>query len=118
LSDEELWELHEEIAAFLTTKIQAAKLKLEKRLGQIQGKTSARVPARRPYPKVYPKFRNPDSPHQTWSGRGLQPHWLLRGAQIITSRTPQLGAKFRALLDCRENFGNRIAAVNASFQRE
>ena len=26
--------------------------------------------------KVEPKYRNPDNPSQTWSGRGMQPKWL------------------------------------------
>jgi DNA-binding protein H-NS len=25
---------------------------------------------------VQPKFRNPNPPHQTWSGRGKQPVWM------------------------------------------
>jgi len=37
--------------------------------------------------KVAPKYRNPDAPEQTWSGRGLKPVWLRdaltkRGAKI------------------------------------
>ena len=75
-SIEELWALHEEISSILSAKMQAEKLKLEKRLKQIEGGTSDQARARRPYPKVYPKFRNPNAPHQTWSGRGKQPHWM------------------------------------------
>jgi len=75
-SIEELWALHEEIAAILSKKMEAEKLKLEKRLKQIEGKTSDETRERRPYPKVYPKFRNPHPPHQTWSGRGKQPNWM------------------------------------------
>lgn len=26
--------------------------------------------------KVAPKYRNPDHPKETWSGRGMQPRWL------------------------------------------
>jgi DNA-binding protein H-NS len=73
---EELWALHEEIAAILSSKMEAEKLKLQMRLEQIQGKASDQQPERRPYPKVYPKFRNPEAPHQTWSGRGKQPRWM------------------------------------------
>jgi DNA-binding protein H-NS len=73
-SIEELWALHEEIASILCAKMESEKLKLEQRLGQIQRKSSDE--ARRPYPKVYPRFRNPYPPHQTWSGRGLQPGWI------------------------------------------
>jgi DNA-binding protein H-NS len=70
----ELWDLHQEIASILSTKMEAEKLKLERRLEQIERKTLQ--PQRRPYPKVHPKFRNPDPPHQTWSGRGKQPKWI------------------------------------------
>jgi DNA-binding protein H-NS len=26
--------------------------------------------------KVAPKYRNPENPKETWSGRGMQPRWL------------------------------------------
>jgi DNA-binding protein H-NS len=85
-SIEELWALHEEIASILATKMEAEKLKLETRLDLIGKRSSNRPPERRPYPKVYPRFRNPDPPHQTWSGRGKQPHWihevLAKGRQL------------------------------------
>ena len=76
MSIEELWALHEEIASILTAKMEAEKLKLQKRLEQIERRRTAEAPERRTYPKVHPKFRNPDPPHQTWSGRGLQPNWM------------------------------------------
>ena len=75
-SIQELWALHEEIASILTAKMEVEKLKLDKRLDQIEKKSSNRPPERRPYPTVYPRFRNSDPPHQTWSGRGLQPGWV------------------------------------------
>jgi DNA-binding protein H-NS len=73
-SVEELWALHEEIASMLAAKMQAEKLKLEKRLDQLGVRVVHDV--RRPYPEVHPKFRNPNPPHQTWSGRGKQPRWI------------------------------------------
>jgi DNA-binding protein H-NS len=83
-SVEELWALHEEIASMLAAKMQAEKLKLEKRLDQLGVRVVHDV--RRPYPEVHPKFRNPNPPHQTWSGRGKQPHWirevLAKGRQL------------------------------------
>jgi DNA-binding protein H-NS len=67
-------ELHEEIAAILlSAKIEAEKLKLEQRLERIERKGSEEL---LPYPKVHPRFRNPDPPHETWSGPGLQPGWV------------------------------------------
>jgi DNA-binding protein H-NS len=32
---------------------------------------------RRKYPRVYPKYRNPQEPSETWSGRGKTPRWLM-----------------------------------------
>jgi len=32
-------------------------------------KKTSKIPAK-------PKYRNPDNPEQTWSGRGKRPHWL------------------------------------------
>jgi DNA-binding protein H-NS len=85
LSVEELWALHEEIALVLSTKIIAEKLKLENRLYEL-GKLKETSPQqRRPYPKVHPKFRNPEPPHETWSGRGRQPRWLTE--LIATGKT-------------------------------
>jgi DNA-binding protein H-NS len=57
-----------------TAKMQAEKLKREKRLDQLG--VSVLHDLRRPYPEVHPKFRNPNPPHQTWSGRGKQPRWI------------------------------------------
>jgi DNA-binding protein H-NS len=80
LSIDELWTLHEAIAATLAEKIAVEKKLLEERLrllanGQVEhtGKPSKH---RRPYPPVLPKFRNPDEPSETWAGRGKQPRWV------------------------------------------
>jgi DNA-binding protein H-NS len=61
MSIEELWALHEEIASILTAKMEAEKLKLQRRLEQIEHKSAAEAPERRKYPKVHPKFRKPRS---------------------------------------------------------
>jgi DNA-binding protein H-NS len=77
MSVDQLWNLHEEICAILSTKIKAEKQELERRLARLQGALIENNPnARRPYPKVYPKYRNPERPSETWSGRGKQPHWV------------------------------------------
>jgi DNA-binding protein H-NS len=75
MSVDELWALHEEICAILSTKLDAEKHRLECRLAQLNGRKNG-PKARRPYPKVHPKYRNPESPSETWSGRGRQPHWV------------------------------------------
>ena len=80
LSIDELWMLHEAIAATLAKKIAAEKKLLEERLtlltkARVRHKVKASKP-RRPYPPVLPKFRNPDEPSETWAGRGKQPRWV------------------------------------------
>ena len=80
MSIDELWILHEEIRAILSTKLEAEKHELERRLAQINGRIEHKQKARRPYPKVHPKYRNPERPSETWSGRGKQPRWV--GAQL------------------------------------
>jgi DNA-binding protein H-NS len=69
---DELWALHETIASILSTRMKAEKLQLEKRIDEL-GQAPYKTSERRPYPKVCPKFRNPEPPHQTWSGRGKLP---------------------------------------------
>ena len=65
----------EEVRAVLTARIAAEKRVLEERLDQLN--TQANTSQRRPYPPVRPKFRNPDNPGETWSGRGRQPRWVV-----------------------------------------
>ena len=85
---DELWEFYEEVSAQLTSRLIAKKDLLEKRMRQLSRRFEAEVhrgkSRRRPYPKVHPKFRNPDEPSQTWTGRGKQPRWL--AAQLRSGR--------------------------------
>jgi DNA-binding protein H-NS len=75
---EELWTLHVEISSLLQQRIQQEKLQLEERLKLLQTPiVSGVVAERRPYPPVKPKYRNPDQPSETWTGRGKQPRWLV-----------------------------------------
>jgi DNA-binding protein H-NS len=88
MSIDEMWQLHEEISDVLSVRLASEKRKLEKRLGQLRQEREIRqleqnsVPSdlaktsRREYPRVFPKYRNPQEPSQTWSGRGKQPRWL------------------------------------------
>jgi DNA-binding protein H-NS len=71
MSIDELWMLHEKIAAKLVAKISAEQKAIEERLSLLVIKSE-----RRPYPIVLPKFINPAEPWQTWAGRGKQPRWL------------------------------------------
>jgi DNA-binding protein H-NS len=37
--------------------------------------------------KVAPKYRNPENPKETWSGRGMQPRWLAEQVKRGNSAT-------------------------------
>lgn len=80
MSTDELWALHEEVAARLAASLLAEKRVLENRLKQLKGVAEAEHASsstgKRPYPTVVPKFRNPDRPSETWAGRGKTPRWL------------------------------------------
>src|SRR5437899_12820219 len=99
MSTDELWAIHEEIAARLAAALTAEKSVLENRLRRLQrgietqhatddakssdakssdAKSSGAKSSteRRPYPPVVPKYRNPDRPSETWAGRGKKPRWL------------------------------------------
>jgi DNA-binding protein H-NS len=95
---EKLWELHAKIGRVLSDRLTSRKLELEKLLARLSARTNvelsdqpealsskglANVP-RRKYPRVFPKFRNPQVPSETWSGRGKQPRWL--SAALETGR--------------------------------
>ncbi|UPK02436.1 H-NS histone family protein [Bradyrhizobium sp. 170] len=85
MSLDDLWDLHERIGAILSDKIEDEKKKLEQQLNQLASRVaelSSPSPERRPYPKVEAKYRNPDNPSETWSGRGKTPRWL---AKLIAS---------------------------------
>ena len=84
MSVDELWTLHERLREHLATRLDDEMHEMQRRLAEIAAKT------RRPYPKVVAKYRNPERPSETWSGRGIQPHWVR--AQLRT------GKKFEDLL--------------------
>jgi DNA-binding protein H-NS len=88
MSIDEMWQLHEETSRVLSVRLTSEKRELETRLAQLrrengmpESKSADRklndAPReRRKYPRVYPKYRNPNEPSETWSGRGKQPRWL------------------------------------------
>jgi DNA-binding protein H-NS len=96
MSVDDLWSLHEKISGILSARITSEKRELEKRLavlnrgrdviegGDAPQSYNANGKARRKYPRVFPKYRNPQMPSETWSGRGKQPRWLT--AAIKTGR--------------------------------
>jgi DNA-binding protein H-NS len=95
---DELWQLYEELSNVLSSRMTLEKRELEKRLAQLHREEQAIVPdlnyqrgraeqrERRAYPRVLPKYRNPENPAETWSGRGKQPRWIvaaLDGGRLI-----------------------------------
>lgn len=98
MSVDEMWQLHEEIARVLSVRLTSEKRELEKRLAQLRRERETSPPAsegaptlkrsgreRRKYPRVFPKYRNPNEPTETWSGRGKLPRWL--AAELKSGRT-------------------------------
>jgi len=87
MSVDEMWMLHERIAQVLSVRLTSEKRELEKRLAQLRRENEMHSVSteasggvsreRRKYPRVYPKYRNPNDPSETWSGRGKQPRWLV-----------------------------------------
>lgn len=69
---DELFALREEVIEVLTEKLVCKKMELEERLRLLHSPETTR----RSYPPVKAKFRNPDQPSETWSGRGRLPRWL------------------------------------------
>ena len=86
MSVDELWDLHLEVTTVLARTMSAEKKKLEQRLQHLQLRVVSNDGRRerRPYPQVFPKYRNPDNPSETWTGRGKQPRWLT--LQLRTGR--------------------------------
>lgn len=104
---DELWLIHEEITRILAEKMVVEKRELETRLAKLnraekiqdersspQSPRLSRTP-RRKYPKVLAKYFNPQSPLETWSGRGKQPRWLVAaleaGHQLDEFKISNLG---------------------------
>ena len=79
MSSDDLWSLHLEVTQRLQEKIKVERLALQRRLKILNAPLSLTAPVseRRSYPPVLPKYRNPERPSETWSGRGKQPRWLV-----------------------------------------
>jgi DNA-binding protein H-NS len=90
LTSDKLWALHEQVRSELILKLTHEKKKLDERLWRLNrmpkldrriGKPDDRpagAKERRAYPTVMPKYRNPDRPVETWSGRGRLPRWIVK----------------------------------------
>jgi DNA-binding protein H-NS len=71
---DDLWLIREQVANLLAEKLTAEKTKVEDRLKQLRG--DFLEPQR--YSRIHPKYRNPENPSQSWSGRGRTPLWIKR----------------------------------------
>ena len=115
---DDLWDLHQRIIDVLDRKLENEKRKLQGQLDELGrkfGGSPKDIPQRRPYPKVEPKYRNPNDPSETWSGRGKTPRWmaemLARGRSVDEFRIQS------ALAGCIPAHGwDRPRAVFASYQ--
>jgi DNA-binding protein H-NS len=87
MSVDEMWRLHERIVEVLSDRMTSEKRELEARLARLrrdqqlprlksQVDATEPRPEQRKYPAVSPKYRNPEQPSETWSGRGKRPRWL------------------------------------------
>ena len=88
MSIEKLSKLQAEVEAALSAKVIEERRDLEAKLSQLSrlGDGHVRASGRRGRPPgsssslsgttVAPKYRNPETPSETWAGRGLKPRWL------------------------------------------
>src|SRR5450755_845171 len=81
MSIEKLVALKDQIEAMLSSKVLEQRRALESelaKLGRFRGGKSGSKVARGFGARgaVAPKYRNPETPAETWAGRGLKPRWL------------------------------------------
>ena len=74
---DDLWDLHQRIIEVLERKLETESRRLQSQLDELGRKSPEKISQRRSYPKVEPRFRNPNDPSETWSGRGKTPRWAL-----------------------------------------
>jgi DNA-binding protein H-NS len=82
MSVAKLQDLKTKVEAAISTKIGERRRELESQLSKLAGHTGGGRrgrPAGRGGPRgaVAPKYRNPETPSETWAGRGLRPRWLV-----------------------------------------
>ena len=81
MSVEKLVALKGQVEAMLSSKVLEQRRALESELSKLdrfQGGTGRAKSVGRGGARgvVAPKYRNPDTPAETWAGRGLRPRWL------------------------------------------
>jgi DNA-binding protein H-NS len=94
LSYNELVELSERVQEAIDQRKADEKAALRQQMKELAAEAGfdledvvAKGRARQKRSKVAPKYRNPNDPTQTWSGRGRQPNWLV--AEIKKGKTPE-----------------------------
>src|SRR5258708_2928604 len=114
MSVEQLWLLRKQLKELLRRKITQDMRELERRLACLHGDLLAENlrsnTKRRPYAKVLRKYRNPDEPTETWSGRGKRPKWvvaLLRAGKTLKDMA--VGADTIAKVSCAGLVGGGVA---------
>ena len=65
-----------EINSRKTLEIAQVRAKVEKVAKTMGYEIDALFDVRPPKKKVHPKYRNPDEPNQTWTGRGRKAKWV------------------------------------------
>jgi len=80
MSADELWRLHEDIRTIYLRNWMLKSWNWSDAWPARRSNSQQQKKVRRPYPKVLPKYRNPERPSETWSGRGRQPRWV--GTQL------------------------------------
>ena len=78
MSTSELWDFYTELGSMLAAKLEAEATLLQRRLDEIHGgvwAASTHISGKRKQAAAV-KYRNPQPPFQTWSGRGTQPRWV------------------------------------------
>ena len=83
LTVDDLLELRDRVTSALSSRVEAERRDLESRLARLNrthGPDSFRVAKGGRViggrATVAPKYRNPDNPQETWSGRGRKPRWM------------------------------------------
>jgi DNA-binding protein H-NS len=125
MSLDRLIDLREKVETALNERIAGARSELESRLKKLADFGGSRETGRRGRRgRVPPKYRNPDSPGETWTGRGLPPRWLAaalkRGARLedflidgASKRRRKIATKARRANAARKQAKPRKAAAKA-----
>jgi DNA-binding protein H-NS len=75
MSVDDLLQLRDRVSQILANRVQTERRELESRLERLQSVTGVSFRGGK-RGKVAPKYRNPENPAETWTGRGLRPRWL------------------------------------------